>query len=674
MSPLETPPLAPGLTAASALRFSAVELFVERVASSMDGFRLSDDDAPVAADICRQLDGIALAIELAAARVSAFGMRGVAERLGDCFRVLVGARRTALPRHQTLAAALDWSHALLADAQRAVFRRLGAFAGGFTLESACLVAAGDNVAEQDVPEVLAELIDKSLVAVDTAAPRSRFRLLDTTRAYALAKLTQSGELADIRRRHAQCFSDIFARSLAEWQTRASGEWLGCYRLEVDNVRLALDWAFSPSGDAAVGISLTVAAIPLWFQLSSTDECRNRVGHALEAGAANRSVHARHVMQLYAALGLSQTFTMGLAPQASAAWAKARDIAQTLGDREFQLETLWGLWFCHIGLGEYRAALGTAREFRMHAQSPSDLALGDRLIGVPLHFIGQGAKARGHIERSLRYEAATAKPADSIRFRFNQPLGARAVLAQILWLQGFPERAMQQVHQSVEEARAGGHAISLCDVLAQSACPLAMLTGEWSMAEAAVAELLEEAGRYALTPWRVLGECWNAALKVTLGELDAGLPLLAGCLVDLRQVRFAFFHSGLLGILALGLVGAGQVAPGRRAIDEALQLCRQREELWCIAELLRIKGELLQKGRDAQPAQAEVLFERSLEHARRQRALAWELRTATSLARLRCLQGRHEEARDALAAIYGRFDEGLATGDLKAAKALIDAMS
>jgi predicted ATPase/DNA-binding winged helix-turn-helix (wHTH) protein len=675
LSPLKTPPAAAGLTAASALRFSAVELFVERVASSMDGFGLDDDDAPIAADICCQLDGIALAIELAAARVGVFGIRGVAERLGDCFRVLVGGRRTALPRHQTLVATLDWSHALLADEQRAVFRRLGAFAGGFTLESACRVAADDRIPGEDVPDILAELVEKSLVAVATDAPVVRYRLLDTTRAYACAKLSESAEFAEVQRRHAECFNDLFARSLTEWQTRACGEWLGCYRSEVDNVRLALDWAFSPAGDVAVGISLTVAAIPLWFQLSSTDECRQRVGRALaEAGVASGALYARQIMQLYAALGLSQTFTIGLVPQASAAWAKALDIAENLVDREFQLEALWGLWFCRIGLGEYRLALGTAREFRRRADSPSDLALGDRLIGVPLHVLGRGAKARSHIERSLSQEPAPARSADSIRFRFNQPLAARAMLAQMLWLEGLPEQAMEEARHCVQGAREGGHAISLCDALAQAACPLAMFTGEWSMAEEAVAELLDEADRHALAPWKVLGQCWGDALKLRRGELDPGLSLLAGRLNELRQVRFAFSHAGFMGALAEGLVSAGQPAHGLRTIDEALRLCVQRKELWCVAELLRIKGEILQHGASPQPAQAEELFVRSLEHARRQRALSWELRTVTSLARLRCLQGRREEARDVLATTYGRFSEGFATGDLKAAKALIDALS
>lgn len=676
LSPLTTPPIAPGLTAASALGFSAVELFIERVESSSDGFRLSDADAPVAAEICRQLDGIALAIELAAARVSSFGLRGVAERLGDRFRILVGGRRTALPRHQTLAATLDWSYALLDGRQQTLLRRLGAFAGGFTLDSACCVGADAAITSRDVPDLLSDLIEKSLVALETDASAVRYRLLDTMRAYAFAKLSESTEFAAIRRQHAECFRDLFERSLSEWQTRPADDWLRSYSPEVDNVRLALDWAFSAAGDPTLGTSLTVAAIPLWFQLSSTDECRNRVEHALAmAGPVDiRAGHARHVMQLYAALGLSRTFTMGLAPQASAAWEKAFDIAESLEDREFELEALWGVWFCRLGLGEYRPALDTAREFCKRAVSSYDLALAERMVGVPLHCLGDGGKARVHIEHSLNGEGVPAKSAESIRFRFNQPLAARVMLAQMLWLEGFPDQAVVEARIGVEEARTSGHAISLCDALAQAACPLALFTGDWPSAEKVVSELLDQATRHALDPWKVLGECWSAALQVKQGKFDPGLMLLEKGLENLRQVRFAFFHTGFMCTLAEGLAMSGQGARALKAIDETLDLCAQREELWCLAEHLRVKGDILLGSGDSQLALAEEQFERSLEYAIRQRALSWQLRTATSLARLRASQGRCGEARKSLAAVYRRFDEGFATGDLRTAKALIDELS
>jgi predicted ATPase/DNA-binding winged helix-turn-helix (wHTH) protein len=676
LSPLEVPPAVAGLTAESALSFPAVELFVERIAENVDGFRLYDVDAPLVADICRQLDGIPLAIELAAGRVDAFGVRGVARGLDDRFRLLSGGRRTALPRHQALRATLDWSYELLPDLERMLLRRVGVFVDGFTLDSVRVVATDSEIQDSAITDLLANLIAKSLVSSETGGFVARYRLLDTTRAYTFVKLAESGESVTISRRHAEYFRGVFETALSEWETRPSSEWLNSYGREIANMRAALDWAFSSSGYAELGIALTVAAIPLWFQLSSTEECRNRVEQALDHAipGIDRDGHAREVMQLYMALGLSRTFTIGLSPQASAAWKKALEIADSLGDGECRLEALWGLWFCHIGEGEYRAALSIAEQYYSYAKTAEDRHVGDRLIGVPLHILGDHALARGHIEGTISRSADSVRSSQGNRFRFDQPLAARVILAQMLWLQGFPDRAIEATHSSLDEASATGHAISLCDALAQAMCPIAMLVGDLSAAEQAVTTLLSEATLHALDPWSVLGCCWKGALHIKRGDLDYGLPLLTSGLKDLREVRFAFYHAGFLGALAEGYASAGQFKAAHGAIDEALERCQRKEELWCNAELLRIKGEiLLQKG-EANGPLAEEHFLRSGTQAHQQEALSWELRTAISLARLRRQQCRVTEAREVLALVYERFSEGFATNDLRVAKRLLDALS
>ena len=673
LSPLDTPPTVAGLTAARALTFPAVELFVERATASIEGFKLCDADAPIVADICRQLDGIALAIELAAGRVDAFGLRGVAERLDDRFRLLKGGRRTALPRHQTLAATLDWSYDVLPEFERVILRRLSIFAGGFTYDSAAAVVAGIENPPGDIVDGMAHLVAKSLVSADVDSTPIRYRLLETTRAYALAKLTESGELPALSRTHAEHFRKVFERALADWETRDPVEWLSNYVHETNNIRAALDWAFSPGADASLGTALTVAAIPLWFQLSSTDECRDCVQRALSrlSSAEAYDAHARQFMQLYVALGMSRAFTIGLAPQAFAAWSKALEIAEHLGDREFQLEARWGMWLCQIGAGEYRAALETAQKFCKLAEAPPDLVIGDRLVGVPLHCLGNHAAARGRIEHVLS-AATAAKPSHGIRFRFGQPMAARVILAQMLWLQGYPDQATQAARRSIEETGATGHAISLCDALAQAACPIAMFVGDWVVAEQSVESLLGHAATHALGPWTILGRCWKGALHIRRGELDLGVPLLVAGLDELRQVRFAFYYTQFMGTLAEGLAESGHVSRGLAMINQALDRCGDKEELWCMAELLRLKGEILL--RDGTSDLAEDHFLQSLDWARRQEALSWELRAATNLAELRRVHGRIEEARTSVASVYDRFTEGFATADLRTAKALIDELS
>jgi len=676
LAPLGIPPVMAGLTAAFALSFPAVELFIERSAANIDELRLSDADAPLVADICRQLDGLPLAIELAAGRVDAFGVRGVAEGLNDRFQLLSGGgRRTALPRHQALRATLDWSYELLTEPEQTVLRRLGAFARCFTLGSASAVTADSKIDDADFPGILANLISKSLVQLEVEDGVPRYRLLETMRAYSVAKLTESGELSAISRRHAEHFRRVFETALSEWETKAGDEWLACYGPETDNMRSALDWAFSAGGDTTVGMALTVAAIPLWFKLSSTDECRNRVEQALNrAEGADREIHTRQVLQLYIALGLSRTFTIGLAPAASAAWKKALEIAESLGDNEFKLETLWGLWFCHIGAAEYRAALDIAKQFCSLAETTPDLRIGERLIGVPLHCLGEHVEARNRIESNLHHEATPIKSSQGVRFRFNQPLAARVILAQMLWLQGFPDQAIEEAHRGVAEARAGGHAISLCDALAQAQCPIAMLVGDLSSAEQAVTTLLDQASLHALGAWSVLGCCWNGALLIKRGEFERGVSNLRSAIKDLHEVRFAFYHAGFLSTLAEGLASAGRFEAAIDVIDEAIERCMQKEELWCIAELLRIKGEILLKQASTDLSLAEDYFLRSGEWARKQGALSWELRAATSLSKLRCSQGHGAGARNMLLEIYERFSEGFTSSDLRTAKALIDSLS
>lgn len=212
LSPLASPPGLPGLTAEQALTFPAVQLFVERAAESLENFELSDADAPAVADICRKLEGIALAIELAATRIDVFGVQGLSDLLKDRFRLLKQRSRTALARHRTLAAALDWSYEFLPEDERVILRRLSVFVGSFTLESASAIIADTTIAIPEVVEGMANLVAKSLVSADVSGAVARYRLLDTTRAYALEKLAESGEHGTLARRHAEYFLGFFERA------------------------------------------------------------------------------------------------------------------------------------------------------------------------------------------------------------------------------------------------------------------------------------------------------------------------------------------------------------------------------------------------------------------------------------------------------------------------------
>jgi predicted ATPase/DNA-binding winged helix-turn-helix (wHTH) protein len=659
------------------LKYGAVRLFVARVRAAEPHFVPDQRIAADIAAICRQLDGIALAVELAAARAAALGVRGVAAHLDDRFHLLIGGRRTALPRHQTLRSTLDWSYDLLPERERVVFRRVSIFADGFGLKAATAVAVSAEIAALDVMDCIANLVAKSLVMADVPGATARYWLLETTRAYAREKLAESGELEQVARAHAEHYRNIFVRAQTEWETRPTLEWLAAYGRRIGDLRAALDWSFSPQGDTSIGIALTVASVPLLLQLLLMEECRGYVERALSCVGRGSDRDANRELQLYSALGASLMYTKGPVPETSAAWTTALEIAQTLDDTEYQSRALWGLFAYNIGNGGYRAALAIAQTFCNIAANSADSAdrlIGDAMTGIALHHLGDQTGARRHIERQVSRYRPPDRRSHAVRFLFDQRVTGRVFLARTLWLQGFPDQAMRISQRILEDARAIDHTVSLCYALSAAACSVPLLAGDLAAAERSVAMLLDHSAKHVLALWHAWARCLEGALFIRRGDVEPGLRLLRTALDELRGSEFALPYTVFLGALAEALSGVGQVTQGIVAIDEALARSERDEERWCVAELLRIKGELiLSEGAPDAATVAEDYFGQALDWARRQGALSWELRAATSLARLWHEQNRAKAAREILAAVYDRFTEGFETADLKAAKLLLDGL-
>jgi predicted ATPase/DNA-binding winged helix-turn-helix (wHTH) protein len=671
LASLELPPPASSPTADEALRYSAIELFCERAIAAADGFVFNDADTQPMLEICRRLDGVPLALELAAARIDAFGVKGLAARLNDRFAVLTKGRRTALPRHQTLRAAMDWSYDLLPESEQVVFRRLGVFRGSFTLEEAATVAADGRIKAANVIEALANLAGKSLVATDAHGNTTHHRLLDTTRFYALEKLAEGGELEDAARRHAEYHRDLFFRARREWEMETTAAWLAAYGHRLDDLRAALDWAFSPRGDSELGVTLTVDAVPLWLQFSLMNECRRRVELALAHIGAETDQNDRLRMRLSTALSLSRMYSRDPLAEIRKAWSTSLALAERVGDADYQLRGIWGLFAESINSGNFRTALDLGKRFRDLATEPADRLIGERLIGTALHFLGHQSGARRHIERMLAGYAAPANSAHIIRFQNDQTVAARRVLALILWLQGFPDQAIQMVEEAIVDSLAADHALTLCNLLAQSACPLAFLTNELDAADRFTTMLIEYATRHSLDVWNAYGRCFEGILLVRRGDFDNGLRRLRDGGGELRRAGFTQYYTPYLAALAEGLGNSGQIAAGLAAIDESLARAEEIEERWCLPELLRIKGELIKSQNAAgAAAAAEALFQQALDRARQQQVLSWELRASTSLARLWRQQDRIAEARGMLNPVYNRFTEGFATADLLEANRLL----
>ncbi len=280
LAPLAVPAEAADLKTEAALRYGAVALFADRAMAADTRFVLTDNNAAIIAEICRRLDGIPLAIELAAARVKMLSISNLAQRLNERFKILTGGSRSALPRQKTLTALIDWSYDLLVPHERLLFARIGIFAGGLGLDAVTAICSGQGLDGIDIFDLLASLTDKSLVVADTRGELERYRLLESTAAYALEKLIASGQ----RERLARCHGEYF-REQAETadERRGSGSrfaWLAEMELELDNYRAALEWALTQDNDALLGGAIAGALGALWSDAGLVAEGRYWIELAL----------------------------------------------------------------------------------------------------------------------------------------------------------------------------------------------------------------------------------------------------------------------------------------------------------------------------------------------------------------------------------------------------------
>jgi tetratricopeptide (TPR) repeat protein len=414
--------------------------------------------------------------------------------------------------------------------------------------------------------------------------------------------------------------------------------------------------------------LTVAAVPLWYQLSLLNECYERVGRVLRLPAATRST--AQALRLYAATAWSLMQVKGFVHETEDAWTTVLALSRDSRDPEYQLRALWGLWATRVNAGALRPSLALAQEFSSLAggTSETDRCVGDRMTGHSLHLLGDQSGAHKHLERMLANYVSPATGAQAMRYVFDQRALARCFLARIRWLQGFPDQAKQIAWEVTEDERARGDALSLCQVLVQAACPIGLMVGDLAAVDGFVAELIGLSERYQWRFWHAYGVCFRGVLIVQRGDIAAGLPVLEEALNGLRGIDFGVHYSYFLCqyASALGLAGRDDLA--LETIGQAIERSDRNDERWCIAEALRVKGELLHR-RGALEA-ADGAFSAAREWAERQGALSWSLRIAASAARLWQDMGRAAAGRAELVGVMDRFTEGRDGGDHRAARAAL----
>jgi predicted ATPase/DNA-binding winged helix-turn-helix (wHTH) protein len=649
---------------AQILGHSAPALFVARAKELDADFSSQAESLPTIAAICRHLDGIPLAIEFAAARAATLGIDEVAAGIRDRFALLTSGRRTSIPRHRTLRATLDWSYNLLTDPERLLLQRLAIFAGSFSLEAANAVANRGEASEAEIADHIANLVAKSLVTSDFIGAGGYFRLLETTRLYALSRLIESGELQEFSRRHAEYYQGLFERIENEWQQRSIP------LVHVDNVRAALEWCFGINGDLVIGVGLATAAAPMFLTMSLRPECYRWSERAI--GALDDTTRGgAEEMHLQASLGFSSMHMYGQSDTARVALERSLAIADARRDELHQVRLLSTLAIFHSRGGDFRTAHEYAERGRVVARTAADeaaMALANSVLGRSLHFMGDHSGARAAFEGSFQYWSSFPRTSE-LYLGVDYYIWVGVGLARTLWLQGHPAQAAERMRVTMRKAERRNQPTSLEFVL-YWAPELFLWMGGLQHAQEYADRLSAHLETHFLSHYLAVGRGYKGALAILRGDANGGVANLKVCLEQLRVTRYKMHDTQFRLNLVQGLVAMGQSDEAIALIDEAIGMVEENGDLLYMPEALRVKGNVLLSLPQRQPDDAEMCFTQSLDWSRRQGARSWELRTAVHLAALWAAQGQRDRARAILQPIFEQFVEGFGTADLMAAEHLL----
>ena len=665
LDPLDVPP--EGARSALQLReFSSVQLFEERARATLDGYRVSDLDAQFVGELCRRLDGLPLALELAAAAIDSFGAKTLAAQLSARFDILTRGRPATLPRQQTLRATLDWSYARLSHDQQRILQRLSIFSGMFTLEAARAAATCSQVGADRIVVGVAALAAKSLISVDLSDEDVRYRLLESTRAYGLEKLSDADGLERVALTHARWCKASLVEAEQSWTGRDNAAWVERNRVITDDVRAALERCLGFDEGLGAASDLLDAAMPLFFRQSLVREglgyAERLLARMAEAGVndSQRLVQAKH------AVAVGYLYTRVMDGAVRTAWVEADALARDIGDTARRLNVLGGLWTCDYFGGDAPSALAWAREYRTLADSESlaDRAAGDYFVGCALHANGNNVGARAYLERVVSLSADVAPGNGALRYAYPRLVSGNVSYAKVLWLLGFVDQAVEASLRAVAAAEASQYGLTLGHALIDAAANIAMLRGESDVARNWLQQWRDYTSRYGYSDAR--DRILEAHVLIAQGQAEEGERIALHAFA--AQHDGGARNPGIIGALAEQLANRGRINDAEQLLRRALGGIARHEGSWVRPEILRALAvvRMMQSGSDA-AAEADSLLRESLALAIRIDALAWRLRTAVSMSRLWREGPQRQEAVDHLSAAFERFTEGFETVDYRAAR-------
>lgn len=670
LEPLSVPES--GLSPESMLEHSAVALFLSRARSLAAECTIDEKSIALVADICRRLDGLPLAIELAAARVATLGFEAVASRLDHRLDLLSGGLRSALPRHQTLRATFEWSYALLDPPSRILFRRLGCFTGAFTFDAACAIATVPGMSIAGVVSSLAELATKSLLNVELHGPIAIYRLTKSTRAYAMEKLRDEGEAHVIAGRHMRYMKKRIEENghFLSDGSHAGADLNSLFSLE--DARTAYDWAFSEDGDPVQGVALAGALVGSLLDASLVHECYERARHALDVleTLPAGSVEDFCEMRLCAACASTLMHVGDNVEPAKALWQRVWQLARLKHDEAFATRALWGLWNTALATADIHASIRYATRFQQAATRSGPhkkQLLGEAMTAVSLHCYGEHEQARERLEYAVKglSELGAADPScatlgvDPLVFCYG-------TLARIAWLQGKPAQATQLIEVALDPIRRDMLEPSLSHLLAAVAVPIAFQCGDLPAALRYLALLRSQVATHRFAIWEDYAECLSIQIDLRSGDDANALARFGPALQRLVARGFRRVIAPFIVSWAETLARAGRFTEAGSRIDEAISRSEKHGEQYFMPELLRVRGWVELQHARAQDGSAPErrahleargvqLLNAAMALATEHGAVIWKLRAALDLAAHMIERSETRQAEALVSAFDGLVD-------------------
>ena len=675
--PLSLPPAAPGqLSPAELERFEAIQLFVERARATRPDFRLTDDNAPAVAEICLRLDGLPLAIELAAARINLFSPAALRERLGDRLALLRGGARDLPARQRTLRATIEWSYRLLEPAEQRVFELLSAFSGaGFeAVEAVAGEVDGATEAGADPLDILASLLDKSLVRLAEAADgEPRLTMLETIREYATERLEDLPELsAAAHRAHATYFADLAHRQWQHLNGPGRDSALATMAADAENLRAA--WRYWVAEGDLDRLNRLVDSLWLLYDARgwylATVELTTDLLNVLSSTPSSPE-RATQEVTLRTSLARALLAVRGYTPEVEEAYARALEPLEGHPEVPQLFPVLRGLASVYSYRAEFEKGARVGREILRLAEHQDDRSMlvdGHLVLGSNLAFLGDLHGGVEHLDQGIACFESERRSFPRFRLGHNPGIACFTTSAFLLWMLGFPDRALERADAAVRWGVELEHPFTMAFALFHCGF-LHLWRREPELLRDRAVAVLDVAEDHDFKIWGAAGTCLLGAADTAAGRHDEGLAQIAQGM-DLYQGLKTppVFWPLLLYIRAGACARAGRVAEGLELIDDAIEIASPGRTL--LPEFHVLRGDLLSAGATGDPAAAEASFQRALDGARELDMRMLQLRAATRLCRLAPDRPDAEERRRALSAVHGTFTEGFGTADLVEAEELL----